>query len=516
MKINYSSINVLLIYLLSSFDWCFAQTNFQKIITQQIASGGYSIFPTNDNHYIYSPNGNGSLNSGIGKVGLSKLDSLGNLIWSKTYYETSIADSIIANVLMQTNDGNYLIAGNYNSSGQHGILLMKSDTSGNILWTNRINGGLQFYTYNLYLAPNGNFYLTTLSTGTVSTPNSIFYMDQNGNIIWKYTYWFGALGSYGNYGCVMPNNQLHIISSTINSIYISRLDSNGTPLGEWNINFPTGFNVQFPNPSYITRTTDNGNAVATNVVVGGNKVTSIIKIDSLGNVQWSKLLDTAKFHCKGIICTGDSNIVVATQYLSSEIAIFKIGLSGNIISAKSRIFSFINIRDIKNTMDNGFIIKTIIDSLGNSYVAKADAAHQMGCYQNYAYHDSIFSASAISNVSQLYSSFTTNTIASSFTFLNSADTQNTDCVITDMISSEVNSSTFLISPNPATTELTINFSKAARYNVQLCNTLGEVLEQAQTNSATLSLNISNKPKGIYFITVTDEAGNKAVRKIVKM
>lgn len=81
----------------------------------------------------------------------------------------------------------------------------------------------------------------------------------------------------------------------------------------------------------------------------------------------------------------------------------------------------------------------------------------------------------------------------------------------------LNAETFIsISPNPSTTEVTINFGKATRCTVQLHNTLGEMLQQTQTNSATLTLNMSNKPKGIYFVTVTDEAGNKTVKKIVKM
>ncbi len=71
-------------------------------------------------------------------------------------------------------------------------------------------------------------------------------------------------------------------------------------------------------------------------------------------------------------------------------------------------------------------------------------------------------------------------------------------------------------PNPATTEVTINFGKAAHYAVQLCNTLGEVLAQTQINSTTLSLNISNEPKGIYFITVKDEARNIVIRKVIKI
>ncbi|MBK5284001.1 MAG: T9SS type A sorting domain-containing protein [Bacteroidia bacterium] len=71
-------------------------------------------------------------------------------------------------------------------------------------------------------------------------------------------------------------------------------------------------------------------------------------------------------------------------------------------------------------------------------------------------------------------------------------------------------------PNPLITEVTLNFGKEAFYDVQLCNTFGEMLKQTQINSSVLSLNMSSYAKGIYFITVTDEAGNKAVRKVVKM
>jgi len=73
-----------------------------------------------------------------------------------------------------------------------------------------------------------------------------------------------------------------------------------------------------------------------------------------------------------------------------------------------------------------------------------------------------------------------------------------------------------IYPNPSTAEITMSFAKAAHYNVQLHNTLGEVLQQTQTNSATLTLNISRYTKGIYFITVTDEQRNKVMRKVVKL
>jgi len=77
---------------------------------------------------------------------------------------------------------------------------------------------------------------------------------------------------------------------------------------------------------------------------------------------------------------------------------------------------------------------------------------------------------------------------------------------------------FILYPNPAATEVTLNFGKAARCTVQLWNTLGEMLEQTQTNSATLSLNMSSYTKGIYFVTVRDESRvfGMVVRKVVKM
>lgn len=87
---------------------------------------------------------------------------------------------------------------------------------------------------------------------------------------------------------------------------------------------------------------------------------------------------------------------------------------------------------------------------------------------------------------------------------------------TDVTKLETEDNYISIFPNPATTEVTINFEKLARYNVRLYNTLGEILEEIQINSATLSYNISGYAKGIYFITVTDDKRNKVNRKVIKM
>ena len=73
-----------------------------------------------------------------------------------------------------------------------------------------------------------------------------------------------------------------------------------------------------------------------------------------------------------------------------------------------------------------------------------------------------------------------------------------------------------IYPSPASSEVTVNFGKEMSGTVRLSNIAGEILEQTETNSAVLTFDLVDKPKGVYFITVTDAAGNKAVKKMVKM
>jgi hypothetical protein len=82
---------------------------------------------------------------------------------------------------------------------------------------------------------------------------------------------------------------------------------------------------------------------------------------------------------------------------------------------------------------------------------------------------------------------------------------------------ELNADNFISTfPNPTASRVTVDFKKMINGNMQLFNSLGKLLENSQINSSTLTLDFSNKPKGIYFISVTDASGNKVMKKIVKM
>ena len=72
---------------------------------------------------------------------------------------------------------------------------------------------------------------------------------------------------------------------------------------------------------------------------------------------------------------------------------------------------------------------------------------------------------------------------------------------------------FTLHPNPTTGRLTIRGERLRQADV--ANLLGQQVLSAQGMGDELCLDLAALPAGIYFVTVTDEAGRKGVRKVVK-
>lgn len=90
----------------------------------QISSGEYIVTGTTN-----------SFGVGQADIFLMKLSSTGNILWAKTYGGSGVDEG---GKVLKSNDGGYILSGyteSYDSSGAGDILLIKTDSIGNILWS---------------------------------------------------------------------------------------------------------------------------------------------------------------------------------------------------------------------------------------------------------------------------------------------------------------------------------------------------------------------------------------------
>lgn len=148
----------LIVFLITSI--CFNAQPPQKFYTKFGGNGddvGYSAKQTLDGHYIIAGS-TSSYGNGNTDAYLVKLDSMGQIIWEKTFggFNNDIGKSVI-----QLSDSGYVMAGFTNSFGAGGYdaYLVKTDKTGNLVWQSTF-GGLDWeFAEDLVLGPDNNIWV---------------------------------------------------------------------------------------------------------------------------------------------------------------------------------------------------------------------------------------------------------------------------------------------------------------------------------------------------------------------
>jgi hypothetical protein len=142
----------------------------------------WSVIQTSDGGYALAGYTE-SFGAGHRDFWLVKTDSVGNMIWNKTY---GGAGDDQAYSVIQTSDGGYALAG----VGSDDFLLIKTDSVGNIIW-GKFYGGADFdAAWSMIQTSDGGYALAGLteSFGAGGQDSWLIKTDSVGNVVWSQTY----------------------------------------------------------------------------------------------------------------------------------------------------------------------------------------------------------------------------------------------------------------------------------------------------------------------------------------
>jgi len=252
---------------------------------------------------------------------LVKTDENGNMLWNQTYggyrlffengteYGGSMANSVV-----QTNDGGYVLAGRTYAigAGLSDFYLVKTDSNGNMLWNKTYGGEENDVPLFMIQTRDDGFALTgyTESFGAGNQDYWLVKTDSDGNMEWSQTY--GGTGYDEATSLVQTEDGGYVLLGRSTSIekgdiWLIKTDNNGNMV--WNKELNPA-NIQRPEATSIIETSDGGFALSGNFWV--------IKTDTNGDIQFYQNYDpeTGWYSVSNCLIQASSGDYVLAGYIS--------------------------------------------------------------------------------------------------------------------------------------------------------------------------------------------------------
>jgi hypothetical protein len=153
-------------------------TLWTRLYGDSLDEWGYSAEETSDGGFILAGY-TATFGAGGGDVYLIRTDSLGNTLWSKTYGDTA---QDISYSVEQTSDGGFIVTGFTKSfgAGEEDVYLIKTDASGDSLWTRTYGGTIRDKGRSVHQTSDGG-YIIGGSRFTFGVTDDFYLVKTDGN-----------------------------------------------------------------------------------------------------------------------------------------------------------------------------------------------------------------------------------------------------------------------------------------------------------------------------------------------
>jgi hypothetical protein len=254
-----------------------------NITVPGVASGSYSVT---------------AVDAGGNRATASLMVAGSSAGWSKTYGGTANEGAAnIYPILLQTNDGGFLITGNtysYGVNGSSAAYLVKTDANGNMQWNKTYGGTGNERAAGVRETSDGGYVIAAMTSayGAGGYDGWLLKIDANGNLQWNKTY--GGTAAEVLYDMVQTSDGGYALCGGTYSFGAGNEDV-------WVVKTDIGGNVQW-NKTFggtgrdegdlLIPTADGGYAVVafstSTQVTGGSTKAWLIKLDSSGNMVWNQ------------------------------------------------------------------------------------------------------------------------------------------------------------------------------------------------------------------------------------
>jgi hypothetical protein len=483
----------------------------------------------------------------------------------------------VATSIIQTADDGYIVSGNAlsfdgNVIGNHGSTdewIIKLDTNGQLQWQISLGGNYGENGWSIHQINNGNYLvagLTRSNTGDVSgnhggfTTTSDFWiteLDTGGTLHWQKC--FGGTLNDVAFAMDLTNDSGCVIAGSTNSNDSDVTGFHGGTYDCWVIKIDSIGNLQWQKTlggsieeqaSAVTQTLDGGYIAAgysysNDDDVSGNHGNSdcwIVKLNYNGILQWQKCLGgTDDDHANAIVATTDDGCIIAGfsesndgdvngNHGNSDYWIVKLDSIGNLQWQKCYGGSNADVaRSIQRTNDGGYIIagntlSNDSDVSGNHggrdfWIVKIDSIGNLDWQKT-------LGGSNEDGASSIRQTFNGGYVVAGFTKSNDGDvtgnhsTNNRDDYWIVKLSPlglmvpAIEETAFTIYPNPGKEELQLVTTDWQNAFIKVSNITGEEILRDRLTYVTSYVDISKLMSGMYFITLQTETSS-VTRRFVK-